>query len=268
MTGDDIDGARLGEFIGCVIGDMGAGVSGALARIGHRLGLYRAMADAGPVTSEELAERTDTSERYVREWLNNQAAGGYVSYDAATGSYELPREQALVLADEASPVYMAGAFDTLAAIWAVNDKLEAAFRTGVGVGWHEQDPLLFGATETFFTPQYRANLVPAWIPALDGVEAKLEAGARVADVGCGYGATAILLAQAYPNSSLVGFDSHEAPVEVARTRAAEAGVDDRVSFEVASVNRADQGSGWVPACRRSPAALPDHQHTRSRWTGR
>lgn len=229
----DFDEARVEQFIGQMLTDLGAAVSGALARIGHRLGLYRAMAGAGPMTPGELAQRTGTTERYVREWLNNQAAGGYVTYEPATGRYVLPAEHAFVLADEDSPAYMAGAFDTMAATWAVHERMEGAFQTGEGLAWHEQDPVLFAATERFFTPQYRANLVPAWIPALEGVEARLRAGARVADVGCGHGASAILLAQAYPNTEVVGFDAHQASVEVARKRAAEAGVEDRVGFEVA-----------------------------------
>lgn len=234
MSSDDFDEGRLEQFVGKVIADLGAGVSGVLARIGHRLGLYRAMTGAGPMTPAQLAERTGTNERYVREWLNNQAAGGYVTYDPASGRYELPVEHAFVLADEDSPTYLAGAFDTMAATWAAHDRVERAFQTGEGVAWHEQDPLLFVATECFFAPQYRAHLVAAWVPALEGIEARLEAGARVADVGCGHGATTILLAQAYPNAEVVGFDYHEASVEVACKRAAEAGVDDRVEFAVAS----------------------------------
>ncbi|QBI18506.1 class I SAM-dependent methyltransferase [Egibacter rhizosphaerae] len=247
MSTNGFDEDRVAQFIGQVIGDLGAGVSGALARIGHRLGLYRAMAGAGPVTPAELAERTGTVERYVREWLANQAAGGYVTYDPAAARYALPAEHALVLADEDSPAYMAGAFDTMAATWAVHGRVERAFQTGEGVGWHEQDPLLFAATECFFAPQYRANLVPVWIPALDGVEARLEAGARVADVGCGHGVTTILLAQAYPNAELVGFDYHEASVEVARKRAVEAGVGDRVEFKVASATDFP-GEGYDLVC--------------------
>ena len=234
MTASDFDEGRVEEFIGQVLGDLGAGVSGAVARIGHRLGLYRAMAGAGPMTPRELAERTGTTERYVREWLNNQAAGGYVTYDPTSGRYTLPPEHAFVLADEDSPVYMAGGLDTMAAAWAAHERVEDAFQTGEGVAWHDQDPLLFPATECFFAPQYRANLVPAWIPALQGLEARLQAGGRVADVGCGHGASTIQLAQAYPNAELVGFDYHQASVEVARKRAAEDGVEDRVAFEVAA----------------------------------
>ena len=247
MSDGDFDGARLEQFVGVVIGDFGAGVSSALARIGHRLGLYRGMAGAGPVTAEELAERTGTSERYVREWLRNQAAGGYVTYEPATGRYELPVEHASVLADEDSPAYMAGAFDTLAAVWAVQERVERAFQTSEGLGWHEQDPRLFAATECFFAPQYRANLVPAWIPALEGVEGRLEAGGKVADVGCGHGAATILLAQAYPNAEVVGFDLHEESVETARKRAADAGVDGRVVFEVASAT-SFPGEGYDLVC--------------------
>ena len=228
-----IDQDKLEQFIGQVVGDIGATVSSALAHLGHRLGLYRAMAGVGPLTPAELAERTGTHERYVREWLNNQAAGGYVAYDVASGAYTLPPEHAFVLANEDSPVYMAAGWEQMAAIWAIEPKIEAAFQSGEGVAWHEHDPMLFGSTESFFKPAYRANLREEWIPALDGVKDKLEGGGRVADVGCGHGASAILLAEAFPGATITGFDYHEASIRAARKRAAEAGVQDRVSFEVA-----------------------------------
>ena len=231
-----IDEAKVEQFVGQVIGDVGATVSSALAHIGHRLGLYRAMAGAGPLTPAELAERTGTHERYVREWLNNQAAGGYVEYHSTDGAYELPPEHAFVLVNENSPVYMAAAWEQMTAIWAIEPRLEAAFQSGSGVGWHEQDPRLFGATEAIFKPAYRASLIDEWIPALDGVRGTLEKGGRVADVGCGHGASTILLAQAFPGATVTGFDYHDGSIAVARRRAADAGLDGngRVKFEVAA----------------------------------
>lgn len=224
---------KVEQFAGQVITDMGATVSTALAHIGHRLGLYRAMAGAGPITPAALAERTGTHERYVREWLDNQAAGGYVDFHPDEQAYELPPEHALVLAQEDSPVYMAPAWEQAAAVWGVRPKIERAFVSGEGVGWHEQDPRLFRSTAAFFEPAYRGGLVDDWIPALDGVQQRLEAGGRVADVGCGHGASSIILAEAFPAATVTGFDYHVGSVEAARKRAAEAGVDDRVSFEVA-----------------------------------
>lgn len=228
-----IDEEKVERFVGQVVGDVGATVSSALAHIGHRLGLYRAMSGAGPLTPSDLAERTGTHVRYVREWLNNQAAGGYVAFRPTDDTYELPTEHAVVLAMEDSPAYMAPAFEQMAAIWAVGPKLEAAMTSGEGVGWHEQDPRLFGSTEGLFKSAYRGHLVDHWIPALDGVQERLEGGASVADVGCGHGASSILLAEAFPQVTVTGFDYHEASIESARRRAAEAGVEDRVRFEVA-----------------------------------
>lgn len=230
-----IDQEKVEQFVEQLVGDVGATVSSALAHLGHRLGLYRAMAEAGPLTPAELARRTGTHERYVREWLNNQAAGGYVAYDPTGGTYELPPEHAFVLADEDSPLYMAAAWEQMAAVWAVEGKLEDAFQSGRGLGWHEQDPRCFGATEAFFKPAYRTSLVDEWIPALDGVQERLEAGGHVADVGCGHGASSILLADAFPRTTVTGFDSHDRSIEVARRRAVEAGIDDtaRLVFDVA-----------------------------------
>lgn len=230
-----MDEEKVERFVGQLVGDVGATVSSALAHIGHRLGLYRAMSGSGPLTPGELARRTGTHERYVREWLNNQAAGGYVEYHPDERTYELPPEHAFVLANEDSPVYMAAAWQQLAAVWAVEPKLEAAFQSGEGVGWHEQDPRFFGGTEAFFKPAYRASLIDEWIPALDGVQERLEAGARVADIGCGHGASCILLAEAFPRTEVRGFDYHERSIDVARKRAVEAGLDgdERVSFEAA-----------------------------------
>jgi len=229
-----IDEGRLMEFMGRAVADLSAAISVELMTIGDKLGLYKAMAGEGPMTSTQVAERTDTSERYVREWLNNQVAGGYILYDPATGTYELPAEHAFALADENSPVFLGGAFDLMAACWDSEDRILNAFRTGEGVGWHEHHPRLFAGTERFFRPGYKANLTAAWIPSLEGVEQKLEDGASVADVGCGHGASAIIMAEAYPNSRFVGFDYHDASIDTARKRAVEAGVADRVQFDVAS----------------------------------
>jgi SAM-dependent methyltransferase len=228
-----IDQKKLEEFMERAVGDVGSGLSAALAMIGDKLGLYKALA-AGPATPAELAARTHTTERYVREWLNNQAAGGYVTYDASSRTYSLTPEQALALADETSPVFLLGAFQVVAAAMRAEPRITNAFRTGAGLDWTEQDPILFEATERFFRPGYVANLTSAWIPALDGVEAKLERGASVADIGCGHGASTIVLARRYPRSTFVGFDYHARSIETARRRARDAGVADRVRFEVAT----------------------------------
>jgi SAM-dependent methyltransferase len=233
-TTQAIDQAKLDEFMGRFVGDLGAALSAALVVIGDRLGLYRAMADGEPLTAEQLAERTDTDARYVREWLSNQAAGGYVSYDAEENAFSLTPEQSLALAQEGSPAFVPGAFQLATALTKDEEKIARAFSDRKGVGWHEHHHDLFSGTERFFRPGYAANLVSSWIPALDGVTAKLEAGGLVADVGCGHGASTILLAQAFPRSEFVGFDYHDASIEHARDAASEAGLDGRVSFEVAA----------------------------------
>jgi 2-polyprenyl-3-methyl-5-hydroxy-6-metoxy-1,4-benzoquinol methylase len=202
--------------------------------IGEQLGLYKELAKNGPSTPAELAQHTGTKERYVREWLGSQAAGGYVGYDASSGKYSMSEEQAFALADEASPAYLPGAFLLATSALKAVPRIAEAFRTGEGVGWHEHDSGLFRGTELFFRPNYAANLVSSWIPALEGVEAKLKTGARVADVGCGHGASAILMAKAYPDSTFVGFDYHEASIQVARSAAEKAGVSGRVTFEVST----------------------------------
>jgi SAM-dependent methyltransferase len=230
----EINEARLHEFVHKALGDLGAALTASLVVIGDRLGLYRAMAAAGPLTPAELASRTETSERCVREWLAGQAAAGYVEYDGASGTYVLPPEHAIALTDETSPACVLGGFQGMTAAMRAEPKVSQAFRTGKGLGWHEHDPDLFQGTERFFRPGYNANLVSTWIPALDGVEQKLAAGARVADVGCGHGASTIIMAQAYPRATFVGFDYHGPSVERARARAAAAGVADRVHFEVSS----------------------------------
>jgi SAM-dependent methyltransferase len=233
---------KLNQLLGKFVADFGATFHAGLVVIGEQLGLYKALA-GGALTSAELAERTGTDERYVREWLNSQAAGGYVQYDPSAGRYSLSEEQAFALADEKSPAYLPGAFLLAVSALRAVPHIAERFRTGEGFGWHEHDHGLFRGTELFFRPGYAANLTSAWIPALDGVEAKLRAGAKVADVGCGLGASTILMAQSYPASSFVGYDYHDGSVEMARRRAEEAGVADRVKFEVASAKNYP-GSGY------------------------
>jgi SAM-dependent methyltransferase len=246
-TAQSIDQAKLDEFMGRFVGDLGAALSAALVVIGDRLGLYRAMADGEPVQSEELAQRTGTDARYVREWLSNQAAGGYVTYDPGQHTFCLTPEQAFALAQENSPAFVPGAFQLATALVKDEPKITEAFRTGEGVGWHEHNHDLFTGTERFFRPGYVANLVSSWIPALDGVQAKLEAGALVADVGCGHGASTILMGEAFPRSEFVGFDYHHASIEQARKAAAQAAVEGRVSFEVAPAKQYP-GDGYDLVC--------------------
>jgi SAM-dependent methyltransferase len=225
---------KLHEFMMKAVGEMGAAMNAALILVGDKLGIYKAMAGAGPMTSEEIAVKTKTHERYVREWLAAQSAGGFITYDSSTKKYTLPPEQALALADENSPVFLPGFFEIVSACIKDEPKVTEAFRTGKGLGWHEHDHCLFAGTERFFRPNYRAHLIGEWIPALGDVDSKLKAGAKVADVGCGLGTSTILMAQAYPKSTFVGFDYHPASIEMARKAAAMAGVSDRVKFEVAS----------------------------------
>lgn len=229
-----MDMDKLNAFVGKMVGDVGAALSGALVLVGDKLGLYRALAEHGPATPAELASATGTHERYVREWLSAQAAAGYADYDAATGKFELNPEQAMVFANPDSPAFMAGAFEIAAAMYRDEPQVSAAFASGAGVGWHEHHACLFRGTERFFRPGYNASLLSAWIPALTGVEARLQAGADVADVGCGHGASTILMAQGFPNSRFHGFDYHAPSIERAREAAAAAGVADRVHFDVAS----------------------------------
>jgi SAM-dependent methyltransferase len=228
-----INEAKLHEFVMKAVGEMGAAMNAALIIVGDKLGLYKAMAGAGPMTSAELAQKTHTTERYVREWLSAQAAGGFVNYDAATGKFMLPNEQAMALADESSPVFLPGFFQILGSCFKDEEKISDAFRTGKGVGWHEHDSALFAGTERFFRPNYRAHLIGEWIPALGDTKAKLERGGKVADVGCGLGTSTILMAQAFPKSTFVGFDYHPRSIELAREAAAKAGVSDHVKFETA-----------------------------------
>ena len=228
-----IDEAKLNAFMGRFVGDLGAVMHAATIVVGDQLGLYKTLAEK-PARVDELARRTETDPRYLREWLSAQAASGYVQYDPASETFSLSEEQAFALAEEGSPAFIPGAFQIAVAQFKAIPRMAAAMRTGLGLGWHEHDSSLFHGTERFFRPGYAANLVGQWIPALDGVQARLEAGARVADVGCGHGASTIIMAQAFPASSFVGFDYHAPSIEVARASAARAGVTDRVRFEVAT----------------------------------
>src|SRR4051794_8112125 len=238
-----IDEPKVEAFLEHLTVEAGAALNAALVHIGDELGLYRAMADAEPVTPDEVAQRTGTHECYVREWLNTQAASRIVEYDPETERYRLPAEHALVLADDLSPFALAGLFESVAAVVRSHERLRDAFRTGAGVGWGEHHHALFHGIERVFATEYRGLLIDEWIPALDGVADKLRAGASVADVGCGHGFSTILLAQAFPASSFVGYDTHAPSIEVARRRAAEAGVDDRVRFEIAGAD-AYPGRGY------------------------
>ena len=228
-----VDEAKLNEFVGRMLGDLGGALSVPLVRIGDRLGLYRALHANGPMTPGELAAKTEIAERYAREWLSHQAASGYLTYDAATGRFTLPPEQAMVFAEPDSPVYLQGGFD-LAMVMMQNQPLvEPAFRTGKGVGWGEQSQCLFCAVGRFFQPGYHNSLVSSWLPALDGVVAKLERGAAVADVGCGHGFSTVMMAKAFPNSTFVGYDFHPGSVAQARLHAEQDGVSANTKFEVA-----------------------------------
>ena len=238
-----VDEGKLGSLVMQALGDFGATLGTTMISIGDRLGLYKALAAGGPTTPADLAARTGTVERYVREWLSANAAGGYVEYDAETGTFSLSPEQEIVLVDEASPYYVIGGFEAFAAATRAEPRIAENFRTGEGFGWGEHDDRLFEGIERFFRPGYVANLVASWIPALDGIDAKLAAGGTVADIGCGHGASTIELARAYPKSRFVGFDVHEPSIRRARELAAEAGVGDRATFEVGTA-QTFPGSGY------------------------
>jgi SAM-dependent methyltransferase len=229
-----LDQDKAMAFIGRVVTDAAAAFSAPLVVLGDRLGLYKAMAFAGPLTSAEVAQRAGVSERYVREWLLNQTAGAYVVYDPATDRYALPDEHAVALTDDTSPLYVGGLFHIVDAVSKAEPRIEGAFTSGDGMLWGEHDAHLFPATDRLFRPGYVANLVGSWIPALDGVAARLAAGAKVADVGCGLGASTIVLAQAYPRSTYIGFDNHAPSIDAARTAAEQAGVASRTTFAIAS----------------------------------
>lgn len=228
-----VDETKLNEFIGKVVNDMGGGIGALLAFVGDRLGLYKAMAGAGPLTAEALAQKTGTNPRMIKEWLANQAAGGYVLYDSKAETYSLPEEQALALAQEGSPAFMQGGFQILVSLFKDEQKIIEAVRTGKGLSWGDHEKCLFEGTERFFRPTYDANLTKVWIPALEEAEAKLKKGAKMADVGCGHGASTILLAKTYPNSKFYGFDYHEPSIQWAKEQAEKEGVADRVTFQVA-----------------------------------
>lgn len=242
-----IDEARLETLVGATVGELAAAVSGVLALLGDRLGLYRALAGAGPLTAAELAERTGTAERYVREWLANQAAGGIVEYDPATETFTLPPEQAMIYADESSPTYLGGGFDILESLWSDVPRFLEAFRTGDGVSWGDHHPSLFCGTERFFRTGYQAHLAAEWIPALDGVAEKLRRGGRVADLGCGHGVSSLVIAEAFPAATVVGSDFHAPSIEHARAEARRRGLADRVTFEVARAQDFG-GTGYDLVC--------------------
>jgi len=223
---------KLNAFMGRFVGDLGAVMHAATIVVGDQLGLYKRLAE-GPTDVETLARRTETDARYLLEWLSAQAASGYVEYDAATKRFSLSEEQAFALAQEGSPAFIPGAFQVAVAQFKAIPRIKQVMQTGLGLAWHEHDTALFHGTERFFRPGYAANLAASWIPALQGVEARLKAGAHVADVGCGHGASTVIMAQAYPASSFVGFDYHEPSIEHARNAAKQAGVSDRVRFETA-----------------------------------
>jgi SAM-dependent methyltransferase len=230
-SGPALDMDKLNAFVGKFVTDLGAAVHTGMVVIGEKLGLYKALA-AGPMTPAELAAKTHTDERYLREWLSSQAAGGYVTYDEATKKFSLTQEQAFTLANEDSPAYLPGAFELALASLEAVPRITDSFRSGAGMGWHEHAEGVFHGCEKFFRPGYAANLISAWIPALDGVKEKLERGAKVADVGCGKGASTLLMAKAFRNSKFVGFDYHDKSIEGARESAKREGVADRVTFEV------------------------------------
>jgi len=241
-----IDQEKLEAFFMRTVSDLSAGYAGVMVSLGTKLGLYKAMAGAGPISPKELAARAGCAERYVREWLNAQAAGGYVQYHAMSETYELTPEQAMVLADEDSPVYIPYAWNVPASMWADEDKAENAFRTGQGVAWGDHAERMYCGVAAFYRNGYRASLVPEWIPALDGVVAKLEAGTEVADVGCGHGHSTVLMAQAFPKSRFHGIDTHALSIAEARRNVAEAGLDQQVGFDVASaVDYPDRKYGLI-----------------------
>jgi SAM-dependent methyltransferase len=237
-----IDQGKLQEFLNTFVVDLGAAIAAGNVVVGHRLGLYRSLADA-PATAEQLAERTGTDPRYVAEWLGGQAAGGYACYDPVTGRFSLTEEQAFALADPDGPLYLPGAFVLALGALRAESQITDAFRTGSGMGWHEHHEDVFSGCEMFFRAGYVANLTTSWIPALQGVAEKLAAGGRVADVGCGHGASTVLLAQAYPKATVMGSDCHKASIDIARKRAADAGIADRARFEATSAQQFS-GTGY------------------------
>jgi 2-polyprenyl-3-methyl-5-hydroxy-6-metoxy-1,4-benzoquinol methylase len=241
-TSNKIDEQKLHEFMIKAVGDIASTMSAMLVIIGDRLGLYKAMAEFEyPITSEELAKKTSTNERYIREWLANQAAGGYITYNAANEKYTLPSEQAMALADENSPVFVHGAYQSIKSFFKDEEKFIEVFKTGKGLRWGEHNHDLFEGTARFFKPNYIGNLVSSWIPSLDGIEEKLKEGAKVADIGCGYGISTILMAKAYPNSKFYGFDNHNPSIEQAKEQSRKEGITGNVEFS--SVSASDESIG-------------------------
>lgn len=233
MSVSTMNSASLEELVGRVVGDLGGAMTAALVLIGDRLGLYKELAAFGPLSARELAHRTDTTERYVREWLSNQAASGYITYDSASRRFYMTPEQRAAFADEGGPAFMAGGFQLVSAAFKARPRIEEAFRTGEGLDWCDHDPALYEGTERFFRSSYVANLISRWLPALDGVVDRLRQGGVVADVGCGHGASTVLMAQAFPRARFRGFDYHHPSVEAAKKRAAAAGVEANATFHVA-----------------------------------
>ena len=242
-----VDEAKLEQFMGQAVTDMGAAMNGVLVLIGGELGLWKAMAGAGPLTSEEIAERSGVAERYVREWASAQAASGYLEYDADAGKFTLPPEQAMAFADEDSPVYVLGGYHVVSSVWKDRERLAERYRSGAGFGWHEHDPELFSGTEAFFRPGYQAHLTAEWLPALEDVEEKLRTGAKVADIGCGHGASTVIMAKAYPDSEFHGFDYHDGSIARAKEIAAADGVSDNAAFDVATA-KDYPGEGYDLVC--------------------
>ncbi len=248
-----VDEAKLHQFVGQMLSDLGGAVSVGLVRIGEAHGLYKTLHEHGPMTVAELAAAAGVNERYLREWLSAQAASNYVAYDPATEKFSLPPEQAMVFAIEDSPVYMPGAFSCMAALLDNQPKVEPAFKTGEGVAWGDQASCLFCSVARFFRPGYHNNLVSSWLPALDGVVDKLQRGAKVADVGCGHGVSTAIMAQAFPNSQFVGYDFHPSSIEHARAHAGEHGVTANTRFEVGTAKQFPEKDFDLVACFRLPA---------------
>jgi SAM-dependent methyltransferase len=244
LDAPEIDRPTLDSFLGKAVNDFGAAVSAALVVIGDKLGLYKAMVGAPPMNSVELAARTGTSERYIREWLVNQAAGGYIRFEGASGKYSLPAEHAAALADDQSPFFVCGGFQVITAMIKADERILEAFQTGNGMFWGEHHHDLFEGTERFFKPGYTAHLVSDWIPSLEGVRAKLETGATVADIGCGHGASTVIMAEAYPKSRFYGFDNHAPSVVHARKHAFQAGVASRAYFDIAGATNFPNAGGY------------------------
>ena len=246
-TTRELDEARLEQFLGQAVTDMGAAMNGVLVMLGGQLGLWKAMAEAGPLTAAEIAERSGIKERYVREWASAQAASGYVDYDSTAETFELSPEQAMAFANEDSPVYLLGGYNVISSTYKDREKIAERFRAGEGFGWHEHDPELFVGTEQFFRPGYRAHLVAEWIPTLEDAEDKLRRGAKVADIGCGHGISTVLMAKAYPDSTIHGFDYHDASIERAKKIAEAEGVSRNTEFSVASA-KDFPGAGYDLVC--------------------